>query len=261
MPTSDSILPRRSPWWRVRRRILAVWIDRSLSETLLGWALKTDLFDEASGPHHHAADLPPRLRFLGIDQDPAVVRQARQRLKKGGTCVVADVRHLPFKAEVLPAVLSLSTLDHFENPADIAAGLEEISRVQRIGGRLLLTMDNPANPEVALRRILPAGLVQRLRADRFFIGATVGGREGRELLEHAGYRVEKTEYLIHAFRYPAIRTLAWLERIGWSGLLKAMERLVLALEILGRLPIGMITGHYVAWIATKVAETQVASDR
>jgi len=116
---------------------------------------------------------------------------------------------------------------------------------------LLLTLDNPANPEVGLRRLLPGFVLRRLRADTFFVGETVDAQEGRSLLEESGYTVERIDYLIHVIRYPAIRVLQWLERGRLVGLLAAAERAVLAAERLARLPSRSLTGHYVAWVARR----------
>ena len=251
MGISDTVRPRLSPWWRLRREILGGWIARGLVKGRPGRALKTDLFDEASGPYHHAGDLSAPGDFVGLDKDPGVVRRAKARLGMSASCVIGDVRHLPFAAGVFPVVVSLSTLDHFEHVEDIGASLRELARVQSSGGRLLLTLDNPANPEVGLRRLLPGFVLRRLRADTFFVGETVDAQEGRILLEESGYTVERIEYLIHVIRYPAIRVLQWLERGRLVGLLAAAERVVLAVEGLGRLPTRVLTGHYLAWVARK----------
>lgn len=251
MEISDIIRPRLSPWWRLRQVMLDGWIAVGLPEQPSGRALKTDLFDEASGPYHHAHLLSSRGDFVGVDRDPEVVRRAKARLGRSALCVVADVRHLPFAAGAFPVIASLSTLDHFEEKRDIGASLRELARVQSPGGRLLLTLDNPANPEVALRRLLPAIVLRRLRADTFFVGKSMGAWEGGRLLEESGYLVERIDYLIHAFRYPAIRALDWLERRRLGPLLVAAERAVLVAERLARFPSRRLTGHYVAWVARK----------
>ena len=126
--------------------------------------------------------------------------------------------------------------------------MAEAFRVLRPGGRLLLTLDNPWNPEVALRRALPEAIVSRLRADTFPLGVTLSGRRGRRLLERSGFVVVHQTYLVHAPRYPAIRLLAWLDRRGRAGW---AESLVDRLEALARWPSRAVTGHYVAWVARK----------
>ncbi|MGH2627430.1 MAG: hypothetical protein ACRDHY_12355, partial [Anaerolineales bacterium] len=105
---SDIFRPRLSPWWRLRQTIVSRWIARGLAGTPPGPALKTDLFDEASGPFHHAPDLSGPGGFVGLDKDPGVVRAAKVRLGEPARCVVADVRHLPFAAGAFATVVSLS---------------------------------------------------------------------------------------------------------------------------------------------------------
>jgi SAM-dependent methyltransferase len=247
-----TIHPRRTPWWRAQRDILARWMTDALDRTPGGHLLKTDLFDEASGPYHHALGLPSRFRFVGIDQDLGVVREARRALGAGrSACVVADVRHLPLGDNSMSLVLSLSTLDHFETVGDIEQSLAELFRVLSAGGRLVLTLDNPSNPEVALRSRLPGPILRRLRADTFPLGRTLGVRQARRALEAAGFEIEREDYLIHSVRYPAIRLLAWLERVAGPAWARRGEMGVAAADILGRLPTRRLTAHYLGWIAAK----------
>jgi SAM-dependent methyltransferase len=244
---------RQGAWWRVHRALLLPWIEQTLEAAPDGAVLKTDLFDEASGPHHFANAAGAR-RWLGIDLDLGVARAARRRLAAeglAGGCVVADVRRLPFAAGGLAAALSLSTLDHFEAPAEISAALQEIGRALRPGGRLLLTLDNPANPEVTLRAHLPARLVARLREDTFHLGITVGAGGGARLLAAAGWIVERRGFLVHSPRWPAIRLLARLESGGRASALAWALRGVVGFERLARTPLARLSGHYTAWIARR----------
>jgi SAM-dependent methyltransferase len=249
---SLDVRPRDAPWWRAQREILTRWMAGALAGVPAGPVLKTDLFDEASGPYHHADGLPARLAFVGVDEDLSVVRQARQRLgaRLGAACVVGDVRRLPFADNSMSAVVSLSTLDHFAAVAEIVASVAELHRVLAPGGRLILTLDNPRNPEVALRSRLPEAVRRRLRADTFPLGRTLGAEPGRRVLREAGLFVEREDYLVHAVRYPAIRLLRWLERRS-PACARRVERAVEMAERLRRLPTRSLTGHYVGWIATK----------
>ncbi len=246
-----SVRPREGAWWRVQREVIHRFVLGPARATPPGPLLKTDLFDEASGPHHPLAARPAGFLPVAIDVDAGVARRARARLAGQGIVaplVVADVRRLPFAAGAFALVVSLSTLDHLASEDEIARALAETFRVLRPGGRLLLTLDNPLNPEVALRRVLPRAIVARLRADIFPLGVTLGPRRGRRVLERAGFIVEDQTYLVHALRYPAIRILALLERRGraaWA------EHLVGRLEALARWPTGPLTGHFVAWVARK----------
>jgi SAM-dependent methyltransferase len=243
--------PREGAWWRAQAGVARRFLRDSLPAIAPGPLLKTDVFDEASGPHHPLGDAPPGVRLVGMDIDRAVAGLARARLSAEGrqvAVVVADVGQLPFAAGAFAAVLSLSTLDHLSSEREIRAALAECFRVLRPGGRLLLTLDNPWNPEVALRWALPPAIVSRLRADTFPLGVTLGRRRGRRALEETGFVVQTESYLVHVPRYPAIRILAWLDRRGRAD---RAERLVGRLEALARWPSRAFTGHYVAWVAKK----------
>lgn len=254
MGVERSVSPMRErvgPWWRARASILRSWIHKAAEGAPDGWALKTDLFDEASGPHHHAGDLGPRHRFLGIDADLKVVRAAQRRLSLEGRqarLVVCDVRELPFAAGTLALVLSLSTLDHFEDPEDIEEGLGELMRAMDQRGVMLLTMDNPCNPEVALRARLPDWLLRRLRADSFPLGATLAPGAAEAVFQELGLSIREREYLIHAPRYPLMRLVGFLERRGAKKPADGVERVIRGLEGLGRLPVRALSGHYASWI-------------
>ena len=67
----------------------------------------------------------------------------------------ADVRSLPCPDEHFDLIVSTSTLDRFDDFADLVAGLRERQRVLRPGGALILTLDNLANPAVRLPNAVP----------------------------------------------------------------------------------------------------------
>jgi SAM-dependent methyltransferase len=214
--------------------------------------LKTDLFDEACGEMHLIGSVGERYLALGIDCDAATARAARQRLVSEGRpaqCIVADVRRLPFRSTCLVTILSVSTLDHLATKAEIELALHELRRVLGPGGRLLLTMDNPHNPEVALRAILPARLVRMLRAEAFPLGSTVGPAEGREMLLRVGLQVVHQAHVEHAPRYIAIRVATQIDRACHRTSTPWLQRLLHTFERLADTPLARITAHYTLWIA------------
>ncbi len=248
------IMPRLGPWWRIRQSIIGTWIRSELCADFAGFVLKTDLFDEASGPHHHAGGLPDGMRFLGMDIDLSVVRLARERLREqdeSPDLVVCDVRNLPFAEGRVAAILSLSTLDHFREEGEIQAALLELARVLLPESRLLLTLDNPANPEVALRQILPAWLVTKLRADNFPLGVTAGPLKMERFAEECGLQLMRSQYLLHSLRYPLVRVSSWLASLRRRNWNRVLENLILFSERLAALPTRSLTGHYIAWTMNK----------
>jgi len=255
----NPIRPRSHGWWRVHQAIIRDWIQIAFRSAPSGPALKTDLFDEASGSYHHAFDLPAQLRFIGLDIDRAIAVSAFVRIGSedpGLGCVVGDIRHPPFRHDSCSAVLSLSTLDHLASREEIRLALAGIYRLLLPGGILLLSLDNPANPEVALRARLPLSIVRRLRSDSFPLGQTLSRQEGSDLLTETGFAVQREFHMGHAIRYPTIRLIGALERRPIPALVRFAEKLTLSLEVLSNTPLASFTGHYSGWIAVKPDEVE-----
>lgn len=224
-------------------------IDSGVSNEAV-WLLKTDLFDEASGPYHYSPDPGQRIRFVGIDLDMAVARAASDRLREEGhspLVVLADVRRLPFRGGIFSGVISVSTLDHFDDAHDIGRSIREIGRVQGEGGNLALAMDNPTNPEVWARAHSSPLVIRILRSDTFPIGPTVSRSLGKQLLQEAGFRVLNEEAIIHAPRYVTIRILNIAQSILPATIVSILERLVLGMEVFRNFPTRWVSGHYLAW--------------
>jgi SAM-dependent methyltransferase len=225
-------------------------VNRALLDALLpsGRArriLKTDLFDEAVGE-----GLLPFLRaraerVVGIDVSPAVVEAARARYRDlDARC--ADTRGLPFPDGSFDVAVSNSTLDHFARRDEIETALGELRRVLEPGGRLLITLDNGANPLVLLRNVLPAAPLRALRLVPYPVGATYGPRGLRALLVQAGFEVEATRALMHCPRLLA-RAVSAVAPAGSPRLLRA----VLQLERLGASPARHLTAQFVAAAARR----------
>ncbi len=223
------------------------WPDRPVRR-----ALKTDVFDEICG-QGLLPDLASRSRCaFGLDEAIAAVRQARHT-QPTSPLVAADVRALPYASASFDVVVSNSTLDHFENPDDIAVALAEIYRVLAPGGRLILTLDNPVNPLVALRNALPFRLLRGTGLVPYFVGATYGPRAGRKALSVAGFTVRDTTAVMHCPRVWAVRRAARLDRapLPHAGRsMKFLDRLE-AWERLARWPSRYLTGHFIAWMADR----------
>ena len=123
------------------------------------------------------------------DLAQAVGASARSR-QQGVSAVGGDVCSLPFVDRSFDVVLSNSTLDHMDSLDDVSAALKELYRVLKPGGRLLLTLDNLANPVVALRNALPTRLLSALRLVPYYVGATCGPSHLCRLVSNAGFRTE-----------------------------------------------------------------------
>lgn len=82
---------------------------------------------------------------IGIDPSPAMLQVARRNVSRA-SFKVAAIEALPFAAASFDLVLSSFMLHHLP-PAVKRAGLAEVYRVLKPGGRLLVVdIDRPANP-------------------------------------------------------------------------------------------------------------------
>ncbi|MGE0450621.1 MAG: class I SAM-dependent methyltransferase [Vicinamibacterales bacterium] len=242
---------RRQTLWRAHADRLNVDLCRAWwPANRPSRVLKTDLFEEASGVGlWPMASGGARLVF-GIDQSVDTIRAASATYDatRGSA---ADVRHLPFRTGVFDVVISTSTLDHFERHDDIVASLAEIARVLAPGGRLILTLDNAANPIVALRNVLPFRLMNGIGVVPYFVGATFGPWRGRQALADAGFHVLDVQAVMHCPRALAVAAASVLDR---APRLAAGSRFLAWLrwfERAGRWPTRFLTGYFVAFVAEK----------
>ncbi len=226
--------------------------DAALGRLLERWApeasenaLKTDLFDEASGTGLIGALGRRSAKVSGIDISAEVVRLAAER-NPGLRAVTADVRELPFGDDEFDLVVSNSTLDHFGGRHDVEAALAELHRVMRRGGRLVVTLDNPLNPLIAARAVLPEDLLARIRGVGYGTGWTCGPGTLEKMLVAAGFTVADRTAIVHAPRFLVARLgrnarTSGGEAAGW----------VRSAEALGRLPTRYLSGHFVAGLGVK----------
>ncbi len=241
----------RQRLWRahsdmLNRSLLERWLPAERVESVL----KTDLFDEMSSDGLYPFLATRARTFVGIDISAATSALARSR-HAGIRAVTADVRRLPFAEGAFDLVISNSTLDHFATREEIAVSLAELHRVLRRGGELIITMDNPANPVIALRNALPFRLLNRLGLTPYYVGATCGEGALRRLLNEAGFNVVATDTLLHCPRVIAVAIARLMESYAPAGAQRRFLRLLPAFERLGRLPTRRLTGHFTAARAVK----------
>ena len=214
-----------------------------------GPSLKTDLFEEARGLGPFRRLPGPR---FGIDESPGVAHAALEALAGqavSGRVAVSDVRRLPFADGAFGFVLSGSTLDHFHDAADLHAGLDELVRVLAPGGTLSLTLDNPHNPVLKMRRGLPRLSATRLQP--YFVGETLTRGEGVAALRRAGLVVERVGAIAHAPRDPVMRLARLLDARPNARRDDSILRALARLEALQRAPVRWRSGYYLAFQARK----------
>ena len=244
---------RRQALWRlhgdaVNRALLERWLPERPVRRLL----KTDAFDEAVGVGLHGWLAERAARVHELDLSPATLAAAR-RGRGAVLATAADCRRLPFSTGAFDVVVSLSTLDHFDSAADIRTSLSELRRVLRPDGVLLLTLDNPANPVVALRNALPFPWLRRLGLVPYFVGQSLDRRALGRVLGDVGFRVEEEAAVLHAPRVFAVAVAGLLDRLGMPALERSFLRLMMRFEALGRWPTRERTGYFVAVRAVALA--------
>jgi SAM-dependent methyltransferase len=237
--------------WRVHSDLINIsLVSRWLGTAPVRCLLKTDLFDEAYGPGLYPM-LKSRSRHVtGIDISTVTLSAALSR-RGDLDAACADVRRLPFADEAFDAVVSNSTLDHFASFDDVILSLRELRRVLKPGGHLLLTLDNLANPLVALRGFVPFSLLNRLGVVPYYIGATCGPRRLCRILRRLDWEIIETDALMHAPRVLAVAIGRVLEKYVAPKTHRGFLRLLMSFERLSSWPTRFLTGYYIAVRARK----------
>jgi UDP-N-acetylmuramoyl-tripeptide--D-alanyl-D-alanine ligase len=237
--------------WRAHNdRIVGALVERWSDGPRRKRVLKTDLFEEAIGDGLSALLQQRAEHVVGIDVSTPVLRKARI-LHHEIDAVVGDVREFPFSDNCFDLVVSTSTLDHFATYAELRESLRAIARLLAPGGELILTLDNLANPIIALRNRISERLLRGLGLTAYHVGVTCGPRRLARYLKEAGLEVTKMTAVLHVPRLPAVRLA---DRADRGTLPVATERLrhwFEKFERLERLPTRYLTGYFVAALAVK----------
>lgn len=212
--------------------------------------LKTDLFDEAVGNGLVPFLLAKTSVVHAVDLSVEMARMAHRTIGRA-TATVADVRCLPFRDSTFDLVVSNSTLDHFERVAEIASSFRELHRVLAPGGRLIVTLDNPANPVVAIRNALPFRLIRWLGLTPYFVGATCDREDGSRMLAESGFFVVNLTAVMHCPRILGTIAAGICDRFTSDRLNRTFLRAAGVFEALDRWPTSYRTGYFVAFLAEK----------
>ena len=232
--------------------LIARWADAANAQNIL----KTDLFQEASGPDQFLFDLGQvNSNVIGIDISHEIVGRARSRASAYGVdpskYLCCDVRNLPFRDNSISLIISDSTLDHFPSEADIVTALKELGRALRPGGVLILTMDNKSNPTYPPYVVFRIWMM--LRLSPYFIGKTLSLKKLRHNLQEIGFDVAESTAIFH-YPHPdgLIRLLERsLHKLSGGKLDNAIRKGLALLDGLERKRTRYLTGRYIAVKAVK----------
>ena len=225
--------------------LLRRWLPSSLHSVL-----KTDAFDEAVSEGVYPELAQRAGAVVAIYVALTALMRARER-HRALLCARADVRRLPFRRAAFDAVVSLSTLDHFDSRTDIETSLAELVRVLRPGGTLILTLDNLSNPIIALRAVLPFRLLHAAGVVPYQIGRTCRPAALAALRHARGPRGRRDERR-HALPTRACRGAGKVaQRTGNPRLQRAFLDAAGRMERLRTWPTRFVTGHFVAVRALK----------
>jgi SAM-dependent methyltransferase len=144
MPGNERSRILREQYTRIARsydRRWADYISATVRETLSRLVLRPGerALDVGCGTGELAVRIHqsyPGGRIVGADLVPAMLRQAREKLSGSAALVAADAIRLPFAGAAFDVVVSSSSFHFWASPE---AGLEEVRRVLRPGGRLVIT--------------------------------------------------------------------------------------------------------------------------
>jgi SAM-dependent methyltransferase len=245
-------------------RLLAEHKRRTHLALLKRWAeispnwriLKTDLFEEALNNEQFSFDLAQNnCQIFGIDVSSNIAWLARANaLAHGvnGGYLCGDVRELPFQNGSFDLVISNSTLDHFPDTESIVRALNELFRIIRTGGTLIITLDNKAHltypPYFIIRLWMKLGLAP------YFIGKTLSLKELVYALSESGFAIKETTAIFH-YPHPDVLTRGLETFLSWIGKGKLDSTIKKSLVLLDRLEhkkTRYLTGRYIAVKAVKM---------
>lgn len=152
--------------------------------------LQTDLFEEAVGYDGITRWLSGRYKKLfGIDISIEVLKQVYT--KETDACVryiLSDIRNPAFKDNSFDLIISNSTIDHF---ADIELALQELYRILKPGGILILTLNNRL--QFAFSFLLWLKRVLRIKDYSYGYSFTLSDIKSRSI--NIGFYVTDTTYI------------------------------------------------------------------
>lgn len=156
--------------------------------------------------------------IIGVDLDKKILSFFKSRVSNI-FIANSDIYHLPFRSEYFDKIYSFEVLEHIE---DDEMALEEMYRVLKPGGKLVVTVPNSSYPFLwdPLNWI-----IGRLTGRHLNTGIWVGhlrlynSKEIISMIEKAGFKIKLVQYLTY-YCFPFNhQILSMFKRILFSGVL------------------------------------------
>lgn len=174
-------------------------------------------------------------KIISVDFADPIIEYHRQN-NPDFRLVQADAQNLPFKNESFDTVLALDIIEHLYSPLEF---LNEINKVLKKGGQLILTTPNTANvfektlktllkpPLIALRKIFPKYLQEKPHATTHVKEFSV--RELSSLLKKGGFRIctfdTYNEHILYKILDPLLFGFSFLKGYKWRKAYFLLEKL------------------------------------
>lgn len=231
----------------IHTRLFLRWLPEQKVDALL----KTDLFDESLTDGVYPLMKSRAKRVVGMDISPAILAAVRQR-HQDIELIEADVRDLPFPDKTFDAIISNSTLDHFHTADEILLSLAELKRVLKTNGLLFVSLDNMANPAIAVRNFLPFKLLNKLGLVPYYVGVSFGPSRLKRALRDLGFEIQEIDALWHFPRVFAVSIANFLEKYASKNWQKRYLDFLMLFEKLANLPTRFLSGYFVIVKARKI---------
>ena len=116
---------------------------------------------------------------------------------------------------------------------------------------MIISLDNPSNPVIRLRMLLPTRWLMRLGVVPYYVGATLSAKELCKVLEKDGFRVEQLETAEHSPRVLMVGLATLLQRwapLRWQDWFVEFQH---HFEVMIGGPTRFLTGYYTVVRAVK----------
>jgi|688.fasta_scaffold418814_2 SAM-dependent methyltransferase len=249
----------QTEWLRYSRNRYAHWVRRYLKASTR--VLKTDAFEEIRGQEVLDALFEKFSQVVVADLAlPALKQGSRLHQDRELWWVQAPAQLQPYADSSFDAVISFSTLDHFQTVQEIEDSLLELARVTRVGGQLLITLDNQSNPLLALRNVIPNALLQRLGLAPYEYGKTLDAKAFQAVLEKTGWAVNDFTAVVHVPRALAVAAARFCgqKRLLTPDIYRSLLR---PFELLEKLPTRFRTGYFLLAMAERKSDVSSARNR